>query len=52
MAADLAPDVLVALSLTTEKALAPLFTGGWRLDYRLPVVCDIHDRCAARLRRP
>jgi hypothetical protein len=31
----------------TEKALAPLFTDGWRLDYRLPVVCEIHDVCMA-----
>jgi hypothetical protein len=51
MAADLAPGGLAAFSLTTEKAFAPLFKNGWCLDYR-PAVCDIHDRYAARLRRP
>jgi hypothetical protein len=49
MAADLVPDVLAAFSLTTEKVLASLFTDG---DYRRPLVCEIHERCAARLRRP
>ena len=52
MAVDLTPNVLAAFSLTTEKVLTPLFTDGWRLDYRLPVVCEIHRMCAARLRRP
>jgi hypothetical protein len=52
MAADLAPAVLAAFTLTTEKVLTPLFTDGWRLDYRLPVVCEIHRMCAARLLRP
>ncbi|MBP0595635.1 hypothetical protein J8I87_39545 [Paraburkholderia sp. LEh10] len=51
MAANLAPDVLATSGLTTEKALAPLFTDGWRRDYRLPVVCAIRDICMARLRR-
>jgi hypothetical protein len=50
MAADLAPDVLAASSLTTEKMLVQLFTDGWRLDYRRPVVREIPDMCAARLR--
>jgi len=50
-ATELAPDILAAFNLTTEKILAPLFTDGWRLDYRLPVVCAIHESCAARLRR-
>ena len=35
----------------TEKALAPLFTDGWRPDCRLPVGCEIHDMCMARLHR-
>ncbi|AXF05773.1 hypothetical protein CUJ88_45950 (plasmid) [Paraburkholderia hospita] len=51
MAADLAPDVLAASGLMTEKALTPLFTDGWRLDYRMPLVCEIRDMCMARLRR-
>ena len=50
MAADFAPDVLATLNLTSEKMLASLFADGWRLDYRQPVVCEIHDRCASRLR--
>ncbi|AUT60247.1 hypothetical protein [Paraburkholderia terrae] len=51
IAAEFAPDVLATIELRTEKTLASLFTDGWRLDYRVPVVCEIHDRCAARLRR-
>lgn len=51
MVADLAPDFLAASGLMTEKALAPLFTDGWRPDYRIPVVCEIHDLCMALLRR-
>ena len=50
MAARLAPDILTASSLTTEKMLVQLFTDGWRLDYRVPVVREIHDMCVARLR--
>jgi hypothetical protein len=50
-AAELAPDIITAFDLTTVKKLVPLFTDGWRLDYRLPVVGEIHDRCFARLRR-
>jgi len=44
--------LLAAFSLTREKALAPLFTDGWRPDCRRPSVLDIHERCAAWLRRP
>jgi hypothetical protein len=51
MAARLAPDILTASSLTTEKMLVQLFTDGWRLDYRHAVVREIHDMCATRLRR-
>ncbi|WP_162601040.1 hypothetical protein [Paraburkholderia sp. C35] len=51
MAADLAPDILATFGLDTEKALTALFANARRLDYRLPVVCQIHDRCAARLHR-
>lgn len=51
IAAEFAPDVLATIDLRTEKTLASLFTDGWRLDYRVPVVCEIHDRRAARLRR-
>ncbi|BCF94952.1 hypothetical protein [Paraburkholderia largidicola] len=51
MAVDLAPDVLVTFGLGTEKAVASLFTDGGRLDYRVPLVGQIHDQCAARLQR-
>ncbi|WP_225032031.1 hypothetical protein [Paraburkholderia sp. XV] len=49
MAVDLAPDVLVTFELTTEKAVASLFTNGGRLDYRVPLVGQIHSHWAARL---
>jgi hypothetical protein len=45
MAAELAPRMLATFALTTERALAPLFTDGWMLDYRSPIVCDIHQLC-------
>ncbi|MCX4137891.1 hypothetical protein M0D68_06830 [Paraburkholderia sp. SEWSISQ10-3 4] len=32
-------------------SLAKLFTDGWRLDYRSPVVRNIRDMCAAHLLR-
>ncbi|AUT76386.1 hypothetical protein [Paraburkholderia hospita] len=51
MAVDLAPDILATFELRTEKALASLFTDGGRLDYRVPLVGEIHDRCAERLQR-
>jgi hypothetical protein len=51
MAIDLAPDVLVTFGLRTEKAVASLFTDGGRLDDRVLLVDQIHDRCAARLPR-
>ncbi|BDC45526.1 hypothetical protein PTKU15_88230 [Paraburkholderia terrae] len=51
MAVDLAPDVLLTFGLSTEKAVASLFTAGGRLDYRKPLVGQIHDQCAARLQR-
>ena len=50
MAADFAPDVLATFNLTSEKMLASLFIDGWRLDYQQSMVCEIHDRCASRLR--
>jgi hypothetical protein len=50
MAVDLAPDILTTFGVSTEKAVASLFTGGGRLDYRVPLVGQIHDHCAARLR--
>jgi hypothetical protein len=51
MALDLAPDILATFGLSTEKAVALLFTNGGRLDYRVPLVGQIHDQCAARLQR-
>jgi hypothetical protein len=44
-AAELAPGILRTFPLTTERSLAPLFADGWRLDYRSPIVCDIHRIC-------
>ncbi|MFM0258044.1 hypothetical protein [Paraburkholderia sediminicola] len=51
MAAKLAPSVHASFALTTEPALAPLFTDGWMLDYRSPIVCDIHQLCADYVQR-
>lgn len=51
MAVDLAPDILATFGLRTERAVASLFTGGGRLDYRVPLVGQIHDQCAVRLQR-
>jgi hypothetical protein len=36
--------------LADESRLAQLFTGGWRLDYRSPVVRTIHAACERELR--
>ncbi|MBN3760767.1 hypothetical protein [Burkholderia sp. Ac-20365] len=49
MAVDRAPDSLAMFGLTTEKAMALLFTNGGCLDYRVPLVGQIHDQFAARL---
>ncbi|WP_121306704.1 hypothetical protein [Paraburkholderia sp. BL17N1] len=46
-AAELAPGILRTFPLTTERSLTPLFADGWRLDYRSPIVCDIHQICAS-----
>ncbi|MFM0178738.1 hypothetical protein PQR52_09745 [Paraburkholderia aspalathi] len=35
--------------LNDAEYLAKLFTDGWRLDYRSPVVCEIHTACVAEL---
>jgi hypothetical protein len=51
MAIDLAPDVLATFELKTAKALASLFADGGRLAYRVPLIGQIHDQCAARLQR-
>ncbi|WNC95040.1 hypothetical protein RI103_34765 [Paraburkholderia sp. FT54] len=45
-AARLAPDVLEAVKLTTERSLATLFSDGWMLDYGSPTVCEIHRVCS------
>ena len=50
MAADFAPDVLATFDLTSEKMLASLSADAWRLDSRQAAVCEMHDRCASRLR--
>ncbi|MFM0506702.1 hypothetical protein [Paraburkholderia sp. RL17-373-BIF-A] len=48
-AAELAPNVLASLQLATEQSPAQLFVDGWMLDYRSPIVCEVHRICAARL---
>jgi hypothetical protein len=45
-AARLAPEILAAFKLTTERSLAPLFGDCWMLDYRSATVCEIHWFCA------
>lgn len=45
------PTSLATFGLRTEKTRALLFTDGGRLDYRVPLVGQIHDQCAARLQR-
>lgn len=51
IAAELAPQVMEPFGLVMERSLVPLFTDGWMLDYASPVVCGIHEVCAARLSR-
>ncbi|WP_168788205.1 hypothetical protein [Paraburkholderia aromaticivorans] len=48
-AADLAPQVMETFGLSMEQSLVPLFIDGGMLDYASPVVCGIHEVCAARL---
>lgn len=36
--------------ITDEESLARLFTDGWRLDYRSPIVREIHATCVAELK--
>ena len=50
MAVNLAPEVLATFELRTEEAVASLYTGGGHLDYRVPLVGQIDDKCSARLR--
>ncbi|MDR3099415.1 MAG: hypothetical protein LBV73_20385 [Paraburkholderia sp.] len=35
--------------MPTVSELTALHTPGWRLDYRAPLVCSLHEFCAARL---
>jgi len=46
---DLAQSVWAIELLRDPAELAVLFTDGWRLDYRSPIVRGIHDVCAGRL---
>jgi hypothetical protein len=46
---DLAPEFLDLPGFTESAELAGLFTDGWRLDYRVQIVRNIHDRCATHL---
>ncbi|OAJ60537.1 hypothetical protein A6V36_01700 [Paraburkholderia ginsengiterrae] len=45
----LAQNVTSQLQTAAPEALAKLFTDGWRLDYRSPVVRGIHAACKNRL---
>jgi hypothetical protein len=47
--AELAPAFLSVPLLRDDGQLARLFTDGWRLDYRSPVVREIHDACEVTL---
>jgi hypothetical protein len=51
IAAELAPQVMETFGPMMERSLVPLFIDGWMLDYASPVVCGIHEVCAARLQR-
>ena len=46
---DLAQSVWAIELLRDPAELAMLFTDGWRLDYRSPIVRGIHDVCTERL---
>jgi hypothetical protein len=48
--ANMAPDFLKVSALRDADSLAKLFTDGWRLDYRCPLVRWLHDICDAHLR--
>ena len=49
MSADLAPKLAVLPPFKDAAALARLFTDGWRLDYRFPMVRGIYDVCMEHL---
>jgi len=36
--------------IADEESLARLFTDGWRLDYRSPIVREIHATCVSELK--
>lgn len=52
ISAELAPHVYGQPFAKDETFLAKLFIDSWRLDYRSPVVQDIHDLCATHLPIP
>jgi len=49
LSVHLASSIWAIELLRDAGELAQLFTDGWRLDYRSPIVRGIHDVCAARL---
>ncbi|CAG4888073.1 hypothetical protein [Paraburkholderia saeva] len=49
LAAKLAPRALATFNLTSEGSIVELFSGGWTLDYRKPVVREINQFCANEL---
>jgi len=49
MSAELAPEFLVFPRFTDANDLIRLFTDGWKLDYRSPIVRDMADVCSERL---
>ncbi|CAG4892204.1 hypothetical protein LMG31841_01572 [Paraburkholderia saeva] len=50
LSTELAPHVFSTSIPRDEPSLAKLFTDGWRLDYRSPVVQGVYEICARRLR--
>ncbi|WP_091789826.1 hypothetical protein [Paraburkholderia steynii] len=50
LSVELASSIWAIEMLRDAQELTSLFTGGWRLDYRSPIVRGMHDVCVERLR--
>lgn len=50
LSVELASSIWAIEMLRDAHELTDLFTDGWRLDYRSPIVRGIHDVCVERLR--
>ncbi len=51
MSVDLAPQFLVFPLFRNAKEIVTLFTDGWQLDYRSPIVRGMLDVCTEHLRK-